>query len=63
MIEVTVKVTVQVDPDDGEISEHDARIAAEQAIQNALELVGGNGFSHDFADRVSIGLVGVDARA
>jgi hypothetical protein len=59
MKQVTLIVTLQVDDFDSPISPQDADRYATQAVTNALELVGENGFSHDGADRVSVGLVEV----
>lgn len=61
--EVTVLVTLQVDPDSMRVVPHliaDVRKAAEDAIQLAVECGEDAGFVHQLAEDISIGVVGSD---
>ncbi len=61
MSENLVVVELQVDPNDpnAKMSEEDMQEAAIQAVRNAVQFAYENGFSHEFADVCSIGLVDV----
>jgi hypothetical protein len=63
-MEVQILVTVQIDFDDGtpdfepgDPGEDRMRESAKEAVENALELVEGSGFSHDMACIASVGIV------
>ena len=57
--EIEVTVTLQVDAD--EPQDHDKLAkAARQAVKNALRFAESNGFEHDLAEEVSIGVFDVE---
>jgi len=63
-MEVQILVTVQIDFDDGtpdfepgDPGEYRMRESAKEAVENALTLVEGAGFSHDMACIASVGVV------
>ncbi len=59
-VQVTVELQVNTD-DDNPVPAQNVIEGAEQAVQNMLDMGEANGFSHDHADRLSIGVVSVDA--
>jgi hypothetical protein len=60
--EVEVKVTLQLDADEPQTPET-IRLAAKQAVSNALQFAYDNGFAHDLADDASIGVADVEVTA
>ena len=60
--EVEVKVTLQLDADEPQTPER-IRLAAKQAVSNALQFAYDNGFAHDLADDASIGVADVEVTA
>jgi hypothetical protein len=57
--EIEILVTLQVDSD-GKLSLPESEEAAKEAVENALRLVEGSGFSHSHADVASVGISSVD---
>ncbi len=60
--EIEVKVTLQLDADEPQTPER-IRLAAKQAVSNALQFAYDNGFAHDLADDASIGVADVEVTA
>ena len=65
MKEIKILVTVQVDEAEEEatISDSDKQKAACQAIKNAVDFFHRNGFEHDLANKLCIGVVSVEPAA
>ena len=57
--EVEIKVTLQLDADAPQPADR-IKLAAKQAICNALQFAYDNGFAHCLADEVSIGVRDVE---
>jgi hypothetical protein len=57
--EVEVKVTLQLDADTPQQKDR-IKLAAKQAVSNALQFAYDNGFEHCSADKVSIGVRDVE---
>ena len=57
--EVELKVTLQLDYDDPQPADK-IKLAAKQAVSNALQFAYDNGFEHDLADDASIGVADVE---
>jgi hypothetical protein len=57
--EVELKVTLQLDHDIP-LPDDKVQLAAKQAVENALQFAYDNGFEHDLADDVSIGVADVE---
>jgi len=57
--EVEVKVTLQLDADTPQQMDQ-IKLAAKQAVSNALQFAYDNGFEHCLADEVSIGVCDVE---
>ncbi len=55
LFEVEVKVTLQIDADAPQPTDR-IRLAAKQAVSNALQFAYDNGFEHCLADEVSVGV-------
>lgn len=63
--EIVIKVTLQVDPDDVNkiFTLEGLQDTAKEAVENALNLVEGAGFSHTLANEVSIGVKSIEIGA